>query len=310
MAHPTSHWLFPPHTEEQVIASSPINSGRVNVPFSLPVIEEADGTFGNVSTSNPMPVSDYYIEVGAGLVANQQRRLVVGHNDGIAVANVEENIWEVGGIRQLPPAAEVMNIVSTSALDTSPSGTGLRTLVVRGIGADQLELEETVALNGTTPVATTNAFLRVNQMQGLTAGSTLSNQGDVTITGSVSGFIQDRIATHGAVRGDCITQGAHWSFPSDTTGLGAHIGINVAKISGGANPLIIFRGYARNRLIPNAAEIKLFDLTLDAATTNWLAFQPVVPLFIPPGSDVVFTAEADVTNAEIRMRTVFITKQA
>jgi len=81
-----------------------------------------------------------------------------GYNPNII--NVDETIWDGGGIYAYPAAAAIMYVSSSSANDTS-AGTGARTVLVSGLDANYNEVEETVTLNGQTQVATTTEFLRV-----------------------------------------------------------------------------------------------------------------------------------------------------
>jgi len=109
-----------------------------------------------------------------------------GYNPNII--NVDETIWDGGGIYAYPAAAAIMYVSSSSANDTS-AGTGARTVLVSGLDANYNEVEETVTLNGQTQVATTTEFLRVFRSYVETAGSGGTNAGDIYIgtSGASSG---------------------------------------------------------------------------------------------------------------------------
>jgi len=77
--------------------------------------------------------------------------------------------------------------------DGDPVGTGMRTITVQGI-ADSVtfaEIEQTVTLNGVTPVALPIDMFRINRMFGASAGSTESNVG--TITAEQAGTVISQI---------------------------------------------------------------------------------------------------------------------
>ncbi len=89
-----------------------------------------------------------------------------------------EDVWTVGGAYVFPSVAEVVEVVSTDADDTG-DGTGARTLSVLGLDESYVEVEETVTLDGLTPVTTTQTFLRVFRAYVLTVGATGTNEGDI-----------------------------------------------------------------------------------------------------------------------------------
>lgn len=101
-----------------------------------------------------------------------------------------EDITELGatytGQPVLPTqAAEALNIVSSSANDAA-AGTGQRTIRIEGLSADGAYTEETVTLNGTTPVITSSTWVRVLRVFGLTAGSGAVNAGAITVKHNVT----------------------------------------------------------------------------------------------------------------------------
>jgi hypothetical protein len=80
---------------------------------------------------------------------------------------------------------ETLNIVSTSTNDDgNPVGTGARTILLIGVDSNNDPIEETVELNGTTNVLTSNTFSRLFSMEVLTVGNLESNVGAITAIGS------------------------------------------------------------------------------------------------------------------------------
>lgn len=99
-----------------------------------------------------------------------------------------EDVWAVGGDYVFPAAAETVDVVSTDTDDDgSPVGAGARTLMILGLDSSYAEVQETVTLDGVTPVTTTQTFLRVLRAYVVTAGATGTNEGAVSATNTTSG---------------------------------------------------------------------------------------------------------------------------
>ncbi len=137
-----------------------------------------------------VPTTDLRYRVILGQVPNFSAVENFGTNRSIA--STEEEIWAVGGIERLLPSAETMDIVSDDNDDNS-AGTGARTLTISGLNGSYLEIEETISLNGTTPVTTTATFLRVFKLRVRTAGTSGDNEGSIDCTSTISGFDHARI---------------------------------------------------------------------------------------------------------------------
>ena len=95
-------------------------------------------------------------------------------------------MWEgqtlSGGLYTPPAAAAPLVLVSDSATDNTT-----RSVVIEGLGAGFVPLTETIALNGTSNVTTTNSFLRINQM------SMLNSTNTGNITASISSTVYAKI---------------------------------------------------------------------------------------------------------------------
>lgn len=129
-----------------------------------------------------------------GQVTGARRIVFSGFNADIDIADTPEDIWGGTGLIPVPAAAESWEIVSSSANDTA-AGTGARTVQIRTLDENYLEVVQTVVLNGVTPVALTGTHIRINAAVVLTAGSNLVNVGTLTI----------RVAGAGADRGYITT---------------------------------------------------------------------------------------------------------
>lgn len=137
-------------------------------------------TISNRGTSEP-----FFLQVARGQVPGHRATVRAGINfdlDSPAMAS----IWDQGGLYVYPPAATLMTLSSTNAADTA-AGTGARTVLVMGLDANYVEIQETVTLNGLTAVSTVNQFLRIQQATVLTAGSGATAAGQIYVgTGVVT----------------------------------------------------------------------------------------------------------------------------
>lgn len=128
--------------------------------------------------------------ISLGQIPGHRVFQVQGMNPDVDTISVPEAVIPQGGL--YPWAALTTNLamqaVSTSAND-SAAGTGMRTILVQGLNSSLAEIQETVTLNGLTPVALVNSYYRINNMIGLTAGSGTVNAGDVTIQTAVGAVV-------------------------------------------------------------------------------------------------------------------------
>ena len=126
-----------------------------------------------VGTSEP-----FELQASRSQVSYHNTLFKYGYNSDIL--NVNETIWDGGGLYAYPASAAVMHVSSSSTNDTS-AGTGARTVFIQGLDADYNLLSETVTLNGQTQVATTGSYLRVFRAYVDTAGSGGTNAGDIYV---------------------------------------------------------------------------------------------------------------------------------
>jgi hypothetical protein len=240
--------------------------------------------------------SDFYFNVGAGRIPKHSHVLIRGHIPTFDAADGFVDVAEQGDLTYLS-AAETMNIASTSGDDASPSGAGLRTLLIQGVDNTGAAIQEIVTLNGTNNVETTKEYLRVNFMTGLTAGSTGWNAGNVTATASSAGTVQSEMDAT-----ESITQGSHYTVPLNYTLMIYQAELNAAKISGGAAPELEFKAYARPGG-DGAAWLQLFDKKLDTSVQDELdVFVKVPNAALVERSDIRMRADTDQNGTECRVR--------
>lgn len=156
----------------------------------------------------------YLYDITEGNVPNHIALHKFGFN--ATVPATEEDIWEGSTAYSYIPVAESLNISCANVNDTS-GGTGARTVKVIGLDGDYNEIEESLATNGQTGVATTNTFLRAYRMIITDAGSNGKNWDNVhigtgTITTGVPANSYNLITT-----GTNQTLMALWTVPANYT---------------------------------------------------------------------------------------------
>jgi hypothetical protein len=171
----------------------------------------------------------FQLQVSRGQIAGHRAIQVFGYNADLD--QTEESIWPDGGTVPHPTVASVLKVSSTSASDAAV-GVGARTVFIEGVDGDYNVVSESVTLNGTTPVNTTNTYLYVNQLYVTSVGSTGANVGVINVgTGDVTAGVP-------AVLYDLIAAGynqrttSHYCVPAGCTGFMTHGLVTVGQASG------------------------------------------------------------------------------
>lgn len=128
---------------------------------------------------NAMTVQEpYELQVAKGQIVGASSVNKFGANSN--VGTTEETIWTNGGNITWPAAAFTAYIVSSDAADTS-AGTGARTVTVSGLDADYKDKTVSVTLNGTSTVAISGTWLRINRAFVTSSGTGGAAAGTITI---------------------------------------------------------------------------------------------------------------------------------
>jgi len=129
-------------------------------------------------------IGDPTLLIGLGLIPGMEQRTKNAFNPELD-QSVTQDIMIQGGDYVFPPTAQTLDIVSDSAND-DVGGIGAETVLIRGLDGSHNEIEETINLDGLTPVTTTALFLRVNDFFVTVAGSSEFNEGIITAVQSTS----------------------------------------------------------------------------------------------------------------------------
>jgi hypothetical protein len=128
------------------------------------------GTYSSVTRVGAYEPFD--LQVARGQVDGHTAIQLFGYSTTVgstALGPLWEGLTLSGGAYAYPSSAAALVLVSDSASDTSALS-----VRIEGLDANYAPLTETIAMNGTSNVTTTNSFLRINQMSttnGLNVGN-------------------------------------------------------------------------------------------------------------------------------------------
>lgn len=211
----------------------------------------------------------------------------------VVTGDTTEDVWDGGGLWVPPTEARVHNLVSSSANDAA-AGTGARTIKIYGLDANYDRQEETITLNGVTPVATTNSYTRIFRMVCQTWGSGQANAGnitatavtDATVTAQVStGNNQTLMAIYTVPNGYSLILYTYWFFVNATAGIGA-----------------VKDSYANCKILASDATnpgrvVKQFISAASAAGPAVVDFH--VPQIYTEKTDIIAQADAVIEDADV-----------
>jgi len=231
------------------------------------------------STVNDIP---FYLAVQQGKVPGYSMVNKFGYNSSIG-SGAFETIWETGNDYPWQSSAVTVDVVSDNAND-DVAGTGARTLRIQGLDGSYNFAEETVDMDGTTTVTTTQTFLRVFRMSVETAGTSGNNEGTITVTYTGG---SDVAATITAGNGQTLM--TLYTIPAGYTGY-----LLSMNISSGKDQEMQFKFIQRDNSVTNAAfQTKQFLDVRGGQTT--VIFNAIN--VIPQKSDIYVSGKSNSTSS-------------
>lgn len=166
---------------------------------NIKIYDENTATYKGLKFTDGQPRvinTDYLKAIGEGEITGHELYNKISANINNNIVNVEQDIWEVGGLYTFPaPAGIQMEIVSTSANDAA-AGTGIRTVTIIYLDNTFAEKTETITLNGLTAVNTVATNIRrINSLRSATSGTGLVAAGNITLRAVGGGTSYARIST-------------------------------------------------------------------------------------------------------------------
>ena len=221
----------------------------------------------------------YYLQVSRGLVEGHKRVFKFGYN--AEIQNVEETIWEDGGIYVYPSSAVAMTV--TSASGATDNGV---LVTVQGLDSSYNEISEEVTLAGSGTATTTATFLRV--YRAFISGST-EPDGVISIANGGT--------TYASINGDHQTLMAIWTVPAGYT---AYVfQYDVTAFTEQNNKVATIRLITR--------EFDGVFRTQHIFDTFQASFHQEIkaPIPIPEKTDIEFRAVASSSNADLKISAAF-----
>ena len=224
----------------------------------------------------------FYLEVVQGKIPGHSMINKFGYNPSIG-SGAFETIWETGDNYPWQSTAVTVDVVSDDTND-DVAGTGARTLRIQGLDGSYNFAEETVDMDGTTTVTTTQEFLRVFRMSVETAGSTGNNEGTITVTYTGGSDVAATIS-----EGNGQTLMTLYTIPAGYTGY-----LLSMNISSGKDQEMEFKFIQRDNGVANAAfQTKQFLDVRGGQTT--VIFNAIN--VIPEKSDIYVSGKASSTSS-------------
>ena len=231
------------------------------------------------STVNDIP---FYLAVQQGKVPGYTMVNKFGYNSSIG-SGAFETIWETGNNYSWQSSAVTVDVVSDNAND-DVAGTGARTLRIQGLDGSYNLAEETVDMDGTTTVTTTQTFLRVFRMSVETAGTSGNNVGNITVTYTGGSDVAATITAGNGQTLMCL-----YTIPANYTGY-----LLSMNISSGKDQEMDFKFIQRDNSVTNGAfQTKQFLNVRGGQTT--VIFNAIN--IIPQKSDIYVSGKASSTSS-------------
>lgn len=222
----------------------------------------------------------YFLQVSRGLIDGHKRVFKFGYNGEIQ--NIEETIWDVGGLYAYPSSAVTMTATSSSgATDENVEVT------IQGVDTNYDELSETVTLNASGTATTSGSFLRV--YRAFVSGGTAS-AGNISITNGGTTYAYLSAADQQSLM-------AMWTVPAGYTAYLFQIDTTAFTVQN--NKVATIRMLTRevNGVFRTQNKFDLFQGSYHQDIT--------CPQPIPEKTDIEFRAIADSSNADLRVAATF-----
>jgi hypothetical protein len=220
---------------------------------------------------NPSPTSNFLFDIARGNVVGASPQNIFGFNT--AVGSTFETVWNDGGAYTWPTEAKTMTIVSSSASDTMQ-------VLIKGLDASYLELDQIVTLTGTGAVTIPKDIYRVNSAVILSG----SNVGNITIAsgGVTYGYIGAGLGT---------TQACVYTVPANHKLYLFRIDCNSATATGSQ--------YVTIRNVVQSSNGRVLRVAEATFAESQISYDRQVPFIIDEKTDFQFEAKSSSSTNEV-----------
>lgn len=221
----------------------------------------------------------FELQVSRGQIAWHNRLLKFGNNP--AINEVEETVWEGGGLYVYPSSA--LTLTATSSAGATDSDVAIR---VSGLDASYNEITDNIVLSGSGTATTTKQFFRVNRAfvtgsKGLTGIVSFTNSG----------------TTYATLNSDNQTLMSLWTVPAGYT---AYILQTDVTVLTEAN-----NKFGTVRLVTRLPGSVFRTQDLFSAQNSDVVRTYTLPLPVPEKTDIEFRAVASSSNANLHVSATF-----
>lgn len=223
--------------------------------------------------------NDFFLDIARNKFSTLGSNFEFGRNKASSTA--EEVIWDGGGNYIFLESADTLDIVSDSVNDTL-AGTGARTLIIFGLDDNFLDINETITLNGTTPVTTVNSFLRTFRALVVTDGN------ESAVLGSNDGIISMSTTTGATLQARILPNNGQTLMAIYTVSAGKTAYITGISLNVGQGKQCLFRAKFRNCTIDDCSFSVKYAIDV---FENTFFGELKVPLKVPEKTDIIFTSE-------------------
>ena len=205
----------------------------------------------------------FELQVARGQIQGHDHLDLFGYSTAVgstAMGPLWEGLTSSGGNYPFPASAGTISVVSASASDTAV------TMVISGLDANFLPVTASVALNGTTPVVTTQSFLRINSVTtavGNAVGNVTFTRGATVIAQVSAGLGQTQMSVYTVPAGYTLYLTYYQADGNTTTTSGAYMNTRIRTT---LNPsgVVLISGqttYLNNLQIPFGVPLKILEKT-------------------------------------------------
>jgi hypothetical protein len=120
----------------------------------------------------------FELQVSRGQIQYHSQVTIFGYQPNVATTSIPA--WENASTYTPPASASTMNVASSNPADTAV------TIQVNGLDSNYNAISETLTLNGTSNVVTSNSYLRLNSMVTVAGNAA----GNVTIKSGTTTYLQ------------------------------------------------------------------------------------------------------------------------
>lgn len=177
--------------------------------------------------------------------------------------------------------------VSTLTPGVAP-GTGAIAVRIYGLDSSYVEQDETVRLDGTTAIDLANDYLRVYRVKVLTAGSSETNEGTLTLQLDGFGAVQAKVLPDYGQ-----SQMAIYTIPSGKQG---HLFTVMSTMAGRTNATSSVQLLTRE--FGGAWQVKYTVAVSSSGSSSYLVSESF-PLVLPEKTDIRMRADSDTNNAAL-----------